>query len=207
MVRDADEVMKLSLLWNGVKARRAVKSEASQSGKTGVASSWTGNYGIVEAGRDRSFLPLHCICVCGEAAKGKNFTTFFFEFKCIWSWWKTVACNVVLPHQHSRHRHTACLYPSHAIPVESRPLAPAHAALVSSIENWITSRFSYNIYYKVFRLPTAVHPLPLPQSSRLFYIYVCCLTYRVMLTVSKFHIHRVSILTIGCFSFFGLLTL
>ena len=105
-------------------------------------------------------------------------------------------------HRHTRvpHREPSSLLPPHTIPL-GRPSAPAPSIQYRAlILDW---RFvSYMILY-IFqcRSPKSSHPLPLPESKRLFYTSVSLLLSRILgycYHLSKFHIYAL-VYCIGVF--------
>ena len=80
--------------------------------------------------------------------------------------------------------------PPHTIPL-GHPSAPAPSFLYPA-SNLDWQFVSYMILYMFWCHSLKSSPLPLPQSPKDCFIYLClfcCLTYRVVITIFKFHIY------------------
>ena len=125
------------------------------------------------------------------------FTLFYFRILywfCHTLTWIHHGCTCVPKHEPPSH------LPPHIISLD-HPRAPAPSILypASNIDRWF---ISYMIVY-MFQChsPKLSHPLPLPQSPKVHSIHLCLfcyLAYRVILTISKFHIY-VLVYCIGVF--------
>ena len=105
-------------------------------------------------------------------------------------------------HTHVPHPEAPSHLPPHTIPL-GHPSAPAPSILypASNLDWWF---ISYMILY-MFQChsPNSSHPLPLPQSPRLFYTSVSLLLSRIQgyhYHLSKFHIYAL----VYCMMFFFL---
>ena len=89
------------------------------------------------------------------------------------------------------HSEPSSLFPPHTIPL-GRPSAPAPSIQyrASNLDWWLVSYMILYIFQ--FHSPRSSHPLPLPESKRLFYISVSLLLPRIQgycYHLSKFHIY------------------
>ena len=123
--------------------------------------------------------------------------SFFFKYKFIYFNWRLITlqyCIGFAIHQHESatgiHMFSTLNPSPTSLPIPSLWVIPVHQPRASCILHWTWTGNS--LYMFQCHSPKSSHPLPLPESKRLFYISVSLLLSHIQgyhYHLSKFHIY------------------